>query len=88
MLLSYCCLNCCISRLQRKDAPDRGVLWAFIPCSETGGDPGVRKLSAEMDTLANETILTTSGSTRAWRECQTQIDYFCCKNSASAQRSL
>jgi len=29
VLLPYCCINCCISRLNRKDAPDRGVTVGF-----------------------------------------------------------
>ena len=88
VLLPYHCLNCCISRLNCKDAPDREVTLGFHTPLGDCERFWSQKTNWEMGTLANQTVLTTSGNTRAWWDCQTKINSFCCKNSASARRSL
>lgn len=65
VLLPYCCLNCCLSRLNHRDAPDREVTVGFHTTLRDS-DRIWRKLSTEMCTLANPTVLTISGNAKAW----------------------
>lgn len=56
VLLPYCCLNCCLSRLNHRDAPDREVTEGFH--TTLRDSEGIwRKRSTEMCTLVNPMFL-------------------------------